>query len=173
MVLTRNSATEINVKQLLIDTASIHHSVCAINKRVDYGSLVSYMRTQYVLGEIVFFVDENAISFIKYLKSKFENDPVTIIMKKPFRKKIAPGQRVWYLSFAVEMALTMGLMDRRMFLDCLEPIIVSTDIEIQGILKQYKDTTLYGIGIPKLLRDHVKWSDIPSHCLMEKPNVIA
>lgn len=153
---------EINVKRLLIDTASLHHSASAVNKRIDYALLI---KTISVLHSEIFdtriFVDANATGFIKYLESVGLD--CEIITKEPIKKRVGKGERKWYLSFAVDIALHA----------MSNSIIVSTDIEIDSVLIHNQHNILYGLGIPKILRDHTKWYDLPSYCLTEKTNVIA
>lgn len=142
---------------ILIDTNSIHHSLTALKKELDYQGFIDYLEYTYKDHAIVVYVNENAKSFIKYL---VKIPGIKLNSKEPLRKKISEKQRVHYLSFAVDIAIECCK-------DSRDLVIVSTDIELLPVVKQWK-ITLYGLGIPKLLRDQTTWFDIPQDFLKGK-----
>lgn len=140
---------------ILIDTASIYHSLKAVGKRLDYNSFIKYLlETHGKQRTVVLYVDAEAEGFLKYLSTL---EGINIITKPKIRKKISKKQRIWYLSFAVDMSLMMG--------ENTSYVLVTTDVECVPICDQ-RTCTLYGLGIPKALRDvSEKVFDIPEQYL--------
>lgn len=143
-------------RMIIIDTASIHHSLRAIGKKLDYINFILYLKNLYETDKVVVFVDKNASVFVKYLN---KIPDITVIQKEAYKKKITSTQKIWYLSFAVDIALSMYIQREKI-------IIVSTDIEILPILNQNIKVDLYGIGTPRILREHSQYCDIPSQYLL-------
>lgn len=176
-------------KILLVDTCSVHHSLMAMGKELQYKEYIDILEHQNAFidcfSEIVFFVNENATSFIKYLEKNFPLS--TTVTKLPVRKKLA-DKRVWYLSMAVDIALLISGTSHFAYslgeesIQVLEEdyLIISTDIELEPVLKMFpKNITLYGRGVPAALRKHVPHFDIPDNFLKDRskedalPNVSA
>lgn len=150
---------------ILIDTASIHHSLRAVGKVLDYKSFITYLQDKYQDTDITIFADKNATGFVDYLNTL----GVEVVTKEPLKKKISDGKRIWYLSFAVDMALCFVEYERcsQLVYPRILPItIVSTDIEILPICAYRME--VYGIGIPRMIRDTVKTYDIPSIYMKDK-----
>lgn len=141
---------------ILIDTASIYHSLKAVGKRLDYDSFIKYLlETHGKQRTVVLYVDAEAEGFLKYLSTL---EGITIVTKPKIRKKISKKQRIWYLSFAVDISLSCT--------DSSQLVLVTTDVECVPICEHVLECTLYGLGIPKALRDACDYVfDIPEQYL--------
>lgn len=146
---------------IIIDTASIHHSLRAIGKKLDYANYISYLSKQHSDTNITVLADKHATIFLKYLN---KIPDIKIHEKEAYKKKITKTNKVWYLSFAVDIAL----LTHSFYATREKIIIVSTDVEILPILETFPtEITLYGIGTPKVLRDINNYIDIPESFLLE------
>lgn len=141
----------------LIDTVSLNHALKATHRKLDYSTLMEYILNTYGVNTFTFFVDEDAKAFHKYIGNVKEGEhqfDKTIFTKRPYRKRIGPGDRIWYISFAVEIGLVAQGGD----------IVISCDSEILPVLKKHA-ITLMGLGIPHELRDAANyWDNIPDEC---------
>lgn len=149
---------------IIIDTASIHHSLRSIGKKLDYINFILFLKEKHPSEIVIVLADKNAEIFVKYLK---KIPDIIIIEKEAYKKKITKTHKVWYLSFAVDIAL----ITHSYYATREKIIIVSTDSEILPILNTFQ-VELYGIGTPKILREHSLYNDVPEQYLIDSTQLV-
>jgi len=143
---------------ILIDTNSLYHSISRAypGKKLDYAKYIEYLMNKYSIKDVVLFVDDNAVGFLKYIF----NLNHTIVSKKPYRKKINESTKIWYLSFAVDIALCCP--------DKGTIVLCTSDYECLPICMLYRERiALCGVGVPNDLREVANtYENIPEEFLI-------